>query len=182
MKNHEHLGPLKFLVGTWTGEGGKDLSPEPDGTEENIYHETITFTPIGDVDNAEEQELVGVHYHQVVHRTRDSKHLHDQSGYWMWEKESGAVIHSLSIPRGVTVVTEGTAEEQDNGIKISVATDPEKNHISETSFMANKAKTLSHRAVLEVSDAELRYKQTTLVDIYGREFKHIDENTLLKQA
>lgn len=182
MNKHEHLGPLKFLVGTWTGQSGKDLSPEPDGTEENTYHETITFTPIGDVDNAEEQELVGVHYHQVVHRTRDGKHLHDQSGYWMWEKESGAVIHSLSIPRGVSVVTEGSAEDTDGGIRISVATNPEKNHISETSFMAKKAKTLSHSAILEVSNAELHYRQITLVDIYGREFEHIDENTLLKQA
>lgn len=38
-------GPLAGLLGTWTGDEGMDLSPEPDGVERNPYHESLTFEP-----------------------------------------------------------------------------------------------------------------------------------------
>ncbi len=37
-------GPLSGLIGSWTGEQGQDLAPQPDGTEQNAYTETITFS------------------------------------------------------------------------------------------------------------------------------------------
>ena len=41
-------GPLACLVGTWKGDKGMDVSPEPDGsTEESPYFETILFEAIG---------------------------------------------------------------------------------------------------------------------------------------
>ncbi len=46
-------GPLAGLIGVWKGDKGLDVAPEPDGSENNPYHETITFTAIGDVTNAE---------------------------------------------------------------------------------------------------------------------------------
>ncbi|MEN9451620.1 MAG: hypothetical protein RLZZ369_679, partial [Pseudomonadota bacterium] len=61
-------GPLSALIGTWQGDKGLDVAPEPDGKEESPYFETITFTPIGDVTNAEQQVLVGLRYHQTVSR------------------------------------------------------------------------------------------------------------------
>ena len=61
-------GPLAGLVGTWKGDKGMDISPEPDGTEENPYYETIEFDAAGDVTNAESQTLAIVRYHQVVKR------------------------------------------------------------------------------------------------------------------
>jgi hypothetical protein len=48
-------GPLAALVGTWQGDKGMDVAPEPDGTEENPYYETIVFEAAGDVSNAETQ-------------------------------------------------------------------------------------------------------------------------------
>ncbi|KZZ17206.1 hypothetical protein A3751_12440, partial [Oleiphilus sp. HI0080] len=141
--HHEYLGPLALLVGTWTGDKGIDTSPEPDGTEINYFRETVTYTPIGDVDNAEEQELVGVHYHQVVHRIRDSKHLHDQCGYWMWDKANQKVIHNLSIPRGVSVVLEGDVEEVDGGYILRLRGRDNEGKIAQSEFMKAKARTTS---------------------------------------
>jgi len=46
-------GPLTDLIGTWKGNKGIDIAPEPDGIENNPYYETIIFEPIGDVTNAE---------------------------------------------------------------------------------------------------------------------------------
>ena len=30
-------GPLALLIGTWEGDKGVDIAPEPDGTENNPY-------------------------------------------------------------------------------------------------------------------------------------------------
>ena len=36
-------GPMQQLIGTWRGQGGLDIAPEPDGSENNPYYETIIF-------------------------------------------------------------------------------------------------------------------------------------------
>ncbi|MBW2290584.1 MAG: hypothetical protein JRG90_22590, partial [Deltaproteobacteria bacterium] len=42
-------GPLTGLIGNWKGDKGMDVAPEPDGSEESPYWETIDFDAIGDV-------------------------------------------------------------------------------------------------------------------------------------
>jgi hypothetical protein len=74
-------GPLTALIGTWQGEKGLDVAPEPEGTEENPYYETIVFEAGGDVTNAEIQTLAIVRYRQVVHRKSNGEIFHDQIGY-----------------------------------------------------------------------------------------------------
>ena len=56
-------GPLQGLIGTWSGDQGLDISPEPDGIEENPYYETLAFEAAGDMTNAESQTLSIVRYH-----------------------------------------------------------------------------------------------------------------------
>ncbi|MCP4876830.1 MAG: hypothetical protein GY896_15325, partial [Gammaproteobacteria bacterium] len=70
-------GPLTGLIGSWKGDKGRDLPPEPDGIEDNQYTETIHFSAIDDVDNAETQELAAMHYHLLVHRIPDGKAIHN---------------------------------------------------------------------------------------------------------
>ena len=94
-------GPLTGLVGTWKGDKGMDISPEPDGQEENPYFETITFEAAGEVKNAEEQLLAIVRYHQVVQRKSNGEIFHDEIGYWTWDAAAKTVAHSLTIPRRV---------------------------------------------------------------------------------
>jgi len=181
MSNNSALGPLAHLVGTWTGDKGADTSPEPDGTEMNTYKETITFAPIGDVDNAEEQELVGVHYHQVVHRIRDGKHLHDQCGYWMWDKANDTVIHTLAIPRGVSVVLEGKAEKIGDSYAFSLRGRDREGKVAQSEFMRNKALTTSMSMTMNLSAAHLKYDLDMDLEIYGRSFDHLDSAELSKQ-
>ena len=40
-------GPLAALVGTWKGDKGVDVAPEPDGDERNPFYETIVFEAAG---------------------------------------------------------------------------------------------------------------------------------------
>ena len=65
---NSELGPLAVLLGKWQGESGEDIAPEPDGTEENAYYETLEFKAVPDVDNAEEQTLTTLQYEQYVIR------------------------------------------------------------------------------------------------------------------
>ncbi len=177
-------GPLRYLSGTWQGDQGQDESPEPDGIEKNAYTETIRFTPAGDLDNAETQELVAVHYHLDVHRIGDGKMIHNQTGYWIWDAASGLIMHDFVIPRAVAVIAGGSHSGQADAdgnyvLEVSAGDGQGEWQIAQSPFMCQNASTTSFTQRL-VSGAEtLTYSQVTLVDIYGQTgFEHSDQNQL----
>ncbi len=178
------FGPLTPLIGSWKGDKGLDIAPDPDGIEENPFYETIEFTAVGDVKNAEEQVLSVVRYIQKVYRKRDDKHFHDQTGYWLWDPATDEVIHSFTIPRGVCVLAGGKAtDSSDKSVEIEVkaSIDDPNYSIIQAPFMSQKAKTTGFEMTLSVKDEVLYYKETTHVNIYGnKDFKHVDENRLTK--
>ena len=96
--NDLDFGPLKGLIGVWTGDEGVDVAPEPDGAENNPYFETITYSALREVTNAESQNLAAVHYRQIVKRKSDGEVFHDESGYWMWDAEAQTVTLSGHSP------------------------------------------------------------------------------------
>lgn len=179
-------GPLAGLIGVWTGDKGMDIAPEPDGVENNPYYETITYTAIGDVRNAEEQVLTALHYLQVVQRKSNDKVFHHQTGYWMWDAANRTVMHSLQIPRAVSVLAGGNYDGATNDagqaiIEVSASINDPSWKIIESPFMTQKASTRSFRQKIFVGDGKMSYSQTTLVDIYGKkEFVHTDENELTR--
>lgn len=184
ISNDIDLGPLAVLIGVWEGDSGVDIAPEPGGTETNQYFETITYSLIGDVINAETQGLAVLHYRQTVQRKISGKVIHDQTGYWMWDPETKTVMHSLLIPRGVCVLAGGQYEgavDEDNRAVINVRAklgDPEWN-IIQSPFMQQNASTESFTLQLVVGNGKLSYSQTTMVDIYGKSFEHTDQNDLV---
>ncbi|MDQ7067451.1 MAG: heme-binding beta-barrel domain-containing protein [Sulfurimonas sp.] len=172
-------GPLTKLIGTWKGDKGTDIAPDPDEDQEiNKFRETIVFTDIGTVTNAEEQTLAAVHYVLNVNRISDNAPIHHQTGYWMWDKDKDSVSHSLAIPRAVCVVASGKAEVNAKSVSIEVATDI--SGVVQTEFMSKKAKTTSFKNTITITDDTLHYFETTMVDIYGNSFEHTDENTLTR--
>jgi len=172
-------GPLTGLAGTFKGDKGTDIAPDPDGTEENLFSETIVFTPIGDVTNAEEQTLSVLHYVLSVTRIRDGAAIHHQTGYWHWDKVKDEVMHSIAIPRAVCVVAIGKAVTSEDGtIEIKVVA--EEDGVVQTDFMHKKAKTTSFANTIRLKGDELHYFETTMVDIYGNSFEHTDTNTLYR--
>ena len=174
-------GPLQGLIGVWRGDKGIDISPEPDDIERNPYYETINFKAAGDVDNAEKQNLTIVAYHQEVYRKSNDEQFHDQVGYFTWDAALGIITHSFVIPRGVAVVAGGKVTEQnDDGLQIQLAAaaDDEDWGISQSPFMRDHARTVSFSQHLILSPDALAYEQTTVLDIYGRSFNHIDKSKL----
>lgn len=178
-------GPLAGLIGTWKGDRGRDMAPEADGLDENLYYETLTYSAAGEVDNAETQELVSVHYQQVVNRTADDKAIHHQSGYWIWDAAGKSIMHAFTIPRGVCVMAGGTHQggtNEDGGFTLTVAAalDDSDWQIIQAPFMQGNARTTDFKQTIKFDDRYLSYSQSTMVEIYGKCFDHTDENQLTR--
>ena len=179
-------GPLAELIGVWKGDKGLDVAPEPDGAENNPYYETIIFSAVGDVTNAESQVLVAVHYRQVVQRKSNDKVFHDETGYWMWDAATETIMHSLTIPRAVSVLAGGRhngARSNDGSFILEVAAgqDDKDWQIIQSPFMRDNARTTGFRHRIAVANDRLAYSETTIVDIYGKVFEHTDQNELIRQ-
>jgi len=179
-------GPLNQLIGVWAGNKGLDVAPEPGGTENNPYYETITFTAVGNVTNAESQVLAVVHYRQIVRRKSDDEVFHDETGYWMWDAKAGIVMHSLTIPRAVCVLAGGThrVEQTADGsitLEVSAGLDNRDWQIIQSPFMRDNARTTNFRHRIVVGNAKLSYSETTTLEIYGKVFEHTDRNELLRK-
>ena len=162
------------------------ISTEPDGAENNPYYETISFTAIGDVTNAESQTLAVLHYRQIVQRKSDDKVFHDETGYWMWDADAQTIMHSLTIPRAVSVLAGGkhNGERTDDGsfiLEVSAGFNDKDWQIIQSPFMRDNARTTAFHHRITVGNGELSYLETTIVDIYGKVFEHTDQNELTRQ-
>jgi hypothetical protein len=176
-------GPLAGLIGSWSGDKGTDIAPDPDGTETNPYFETIVFSEVGNVTNAESQTLAAIHYHQIVMRKSDKKAFHNETGYWMWDAAANIVMHSLLIPRAVGLLAGGvyTGEKDEKGrviINVAAKLGDDKWDIIQSPFMKENARTTEFTHRIIIGNGELSYSETTMVDIYGKPFVHTDENEL----
>ncbi len=184
--NDIDYGPLWGLIGVWKGDKGLDVAPEPDGTENNPYHETIAFSAIGDVTNAESQTLAAIHYRQIVQRKSNDEIFHDETGYWMWDAAAGLIMHSLNIPRAVSLLAGGEhngKENVDGGIVLEVSAGlNDKNwQIIQSPFMEKNARTTAFHHKITINNDRLAYSETTILEIYGKEFEHTDKNELVRQ-
>lgn len=184
MANEEtaDYGPLKHLFGTWKGDKGIDKAPEPDGEEVNPYYETIVFEKAGDVDNAEIQTLAIVRYHLYVRKKSNDEVFHDQVGYWLWDKENQTIMHSLAIPRAVSILAGGefdASKANDDEVIFNVAAKAGGEWgVLQSPFMKDKAKTVEFSQRLIVNTNKLVYSETTVLEIYGRTYNHTDANVL----
>ncbi len=176
--------PLEKLIGTWKGNQGTDITPEPDGSEENTsYYETLTFEAVGDVDNAEDQNLTILHYHQVMQRMANDELFHHQCGYWTWDAATEEVTHAFTTPRGVAVVACGKASIDGETTIIEVGTMETgvEGGIVQPAFMLEKARTKAFSQVLTIEGNRLSYEQNSLLYIYSSDFEHTDSNQLTRQ-
>ncbi|MEM8768098.1 MAG: hypothetical protein AAGE43_11670, partial [Pseudomonadota bacterium] len=98
--------------------------------------------------------------------------------------EQGLVSQTLTIPRSVCLIAGGSAETGPEQTTITVhAAKADANWpIIEAPFMRDNASTISFHRQLTVDADRLSYEQTTIVDIYGKRFDHIDQNVLTKEG
>src|SRR5574343_150671 len=103
-----NLGPLRGMAGVWEGMRGLDVKPKAEGPKKQAFHERIELQPIDPQTNGP-QLLYGLRYHTHVTKPEPVKTHHDQVGYWLWEPATGALVHTLTIPRGEVALAGGTA-------------------------------------------------------------------------
>jgi hypothetical protein len=176
--------PLLNLIGVWKGDKGTDLAPKPVEDEKNPYYETLTIETVDiDIENAGKQQLIAVRYHQTVTEKASGDVSHDETGYWIWNKEDGAIMLAFAIPRGVSVLASGQFERLGNDsdeikIQVSAKLNSANPGIVQSPFMSDKAKTTEFKRELRISGNTLSYTQETTLDIYDKVFNHADDNTL----
>lgn len=179
-------GPLESLIGVWVGDKGMDVAPDPElGTIDSPFYETITFTAGGDLKNAKSQVLSNLFYRKIVRRKSNDEVFHDETGYWMWDAKEQIVMHSLAIPRAVCVLAGGKYQSSADGkvsIEVAASLDDKDWSIVQSPFMQQNAITKSFYQKFTVGNGILTYSETTMLDIYGKEFEHTDINELVKQG
>ncbi len=184
MSNYKN--PLMRLIGVWKGDKGTDLAPKPVEDENNPYFETLTFEVVDiDIENAGDEELMAVRYHQSVTEKESGDVSHDEVGYWIWNKKENTILLAFAIPRGVSVVAAGSVQESiDNPgefiLNVSATLDEPNPGIVQSTFMKSKAKTTYFSREFIISGNTLSYHQETVVHIYDKVFSHIDKNSLTK--
>ena len=179
-----NLGPLRRLAGTWQSSKGIDLNPKAVGPERRGYIERIDMQPIDPQANGP-QLFYGLRYHIHINTREEDITFHDQVGYWLWERETGLVMQSLTIPRGQTALAVGHAKPDDMKIVVSATRGQTNYGICSTDFLEYAFRTDSYR--LEVTfnaDGSWSYISDTMLKVRGRDelFRHRDVNTLVKIA
>ena len=174
-------GPLAQLVGKWVGNKGLDKAPDINANpDESYYTDELVFTLAGAAENAEKQQLVAIKYHHVVRKAENGLIFHDQIGHWLYEPSTGAIMHSLTIPRGVCVLAGGKVKNNHPEciLDVSAAAGSDSFGILQSPFMLDKAKTTAFHMRMTIQENQLHYHQVTSLHIYGKDFEHVDESTL----
>jgi hypothetical protein len=127
--------------------------------------------------------LYGLRY--LVHVTKPDqvKTYHEQVGYWLWEPATETVIHTLTIPRGQTVMAEGKAKSDAKEFELVATCGSESFGICATPFLNYAFKTVEFRIKVAINeDGTWSYEEDTVLKIMGQEelFHHVDRNVLTK--
>ena len=173
-----NLGPLRALAGTWEGEG-VDIHPSANGPEEEAYTERVEFQPIDPQTNGP-QYFYGLRYHQHILRPGKPETFHDQIGYWLWEPATGAILQSLSIPRGQTALAIGKTSATAKQFELLARRGATDSGICSNPFLETAFLTESYRIRIDVHGPDSwSYDQTTVLLLHGHDrFEHTDRATL----
>lgn len=179
-----NLGPLRALAGVWQGVRGLDVKPKAEGPKKQAYVERMELQPIDPQTNGP-QLLYGLRYHTHVTKPDQVKTYHEQVGYWLWEPATATVMHTLSIPRGLTLMAGGQATADARGFELRAVKGDAHFGIVSAPFLTHAFDTVEF--VIKVTlhdDGNWTYEEDTVLKILGQEalFHHVDRNTLVKIA
>lgn len=177
-----NLGPLTGMAGIWTGTRGLDVSPKADGPEKQAFIEHVELQPI-DAQTNGPQLLYGLRYHTRIVKPDDPETFHDQVGYWLWEPATGALILTLTIPRGQTAMAVGRAAADARSFRLEAVRGSATNGIVSNPFLEYAFRTMSYTITVTIhDDGTWSYEQDTVLIIpaQAEPFHHTDRNTLWK--
>lgn len=179
-----NLGPLAAMAGTWTSADGMDINPKPDGPEHQPFIERYELQPI-DAQTNGPQIFYGLRYHTHIVKPDEAETFHDQVGYWLWEPATGAILLTLSIPRGQTAMAIGQAARDAKCFTLTAERGSLTNGIVSNPFLEHAFRTDRYTIKVDIhADGTWSYEQDTLLIIPGQSeaFHHTDRNRLRKIA
>jgi len=177
-----NLGPLAPLAGVWEGTGGIDIAPKAAGPRTHPFHERISLQPV-DPGNNGPQLLYALRYHTHMTKPGETGTYHDQIGYWLWEPATGTVMHSLTIPRGQTVLAMGKAKADDRTFTLTATRGDTAWGICSNPYLEENFRTDSFTITVTVhDDGTWSYDEDTVMTIKGQAepFHHRDSNRLTR--
>ena len=180
----KNLGPLSGMAGIWEGFRGLDVKPKAEGPKQQVFVEHIELQPIDPQTNGP-QLLYGLRYHTHVIKPDQVKTYHEQVGYWLWEPATHTVIHTLTIPRGQTVMAMGKANADAKEFELVATHDSDNFGIRSSPFLDYAFKTIKFSIKVTINpDGTWSYDEDTVLMIKGKAepFHHRDRNTLTKIA
>ncbi|MEY2942026.1 MAG: hypothetical protein RLY97_40 [Pseudomonadota bacterium] len=178
----KNLGPLTQMAGIFQGKRGIDIKPKAEGAKTQAFIERIELQPIDPQTNGP-QLLYGLRYHAHVTKPGQVKTYHDQVGYWLWEPATGAVIHTLTIPRGQTALATGHAAADATSFTLTAARGSTEAGICSIAFLEQAFRTDSFTITVTINDnGTWSYDEDTVLMIRGQAepFHHRDTNILTK--
>ena len=179
-----NLGPLTAMAGIWTSADGLDVSPKAEGPERQAFIESYELQPI-DAQTNGPQLLYGLRYHTHIVKPDEPETFHDQVGYWLWEPATGAILLTLSIPRGQTAMAVGRAAANAKSFTLEAVRGSTTNGIVSNPFLEQSFRTDRYTITVDIhEDGTWSYQQDTLLVIPGlsEPFHHTDRNRLRKIA
>ena len=104
----------------------------------------------------------------------------------MWDSNTRTIMPSLTIPRGVCLLAGGqypqrSAQSTLVGLVVAAKLGDPDWGIIQSPFMRDNARTVEFRHTLCIEGDRLSYRETTIVEIYGKTFEHTDTNELVRQ-
>lgn len=178
------LGPLRGMAGIWQGLRGLDVKPKAEGPKKQAYVERMALQPIDPQTNGP-QLLYGLRYHTHVTKPDQLKTYHEQVGYWLWEPATGAVLHTLTIPRGQVALAGGFAAADATSFELVATQGLDTFGICSAPFLDRAFKTTEFRIRVTLHpDGSWSYEEDTVLAILGQDqpFHHTDRNTLTRIA
>ena len=176
------LGPITGKAGNWEGVRGLDVKPKAEGPKKQAYVERIELQPIDPQTNGP-QLFYGLRYHSHITKPEQVKTYHDQVGYWLWEPATGNIIHTLTIPRGMTTMAMGKTTATAKQFELLAKEGDLNAGISSNPFLEYAFRTVEYRIEVKIQeDGTWSYEQDTVLKVRGQEalFHHVDNNTLYK--
>ena len=170
------------MAGVWEGARGLDVKPKAEGPKKQAYVERLALHPIDPQTNGP-QLLYGLRYHVHIVKPDQVKTYHEQVGYWLWEPATGTVIHTLTIPRGQTVMAGGTVAPDATEFELLATQGSATYGICSAPFLDHAFKTVEFRIKVSFhEDGTWTYDEDTVMMIKGQAepFHHRDKNTLRK--
>lgn len=178
------LGPLAPLAGVWEGERGVDIAPKREGARTQGFFERISLQPV-DPGNNGPQVLYALRYHTWMCKPGETGTYHDQVGYWLWEPTTETVMHSLTIPRGQTVLAVGKASAGAKTFTLEARRGTTDYGICSNPFLEENFRTDSFTITVTIhDDGTWSYEEDTVMMIKGQSkpFHHRDSNRLTRVA